>query len=70
MAAADQRKEWEALELLLGRVSSGGERSLALAEGRLAFDIQREDGTPLESVILGLGRFRQFLQFFGRRLDL
>ncbi|MDZ3831195.1 MAG: UPF0262 family protein [Sphingopyxis sp.] len=32
---------------------------LRVEEGRLVFDIGREDGTPLESVILGLGRFRR-----------
>lgn len=32
---------------------------LRVEEGRLIFDIAREDGTPLESVILGLGRFRR-----------
>ena len=33
--------------------------TIRVEEGRLAFDIYREDGTPLESVILGLGRFRR-----------
>ena len=32
---------------------------LRVEEGRLAIDIGREDGTPLESIILGLGRFRR-----------
>lgn len=32
---------------------------LRVEEGRLVFDIEREDGTYLESVILGLGRFRR-----------
>src|SRR3546814_12600018 len=32
---------------------------LRVEEGRLVFDIGREDGAPLESVILGLGRFRR-----------
>ena len=32
---------------------------LRVEEGRLVFDIAREDGTPLESVILGLARFRR-----------
>jgi len=32
---------------------------LRVEEGRLAIDIGREDRTPLESVILGLGRFRR-----------
>jgi uncharacterized protein (UPF0262 family) len=33
--------------------------SLRVEEGRLVFDVAREDGTALESVILGLGRFRR-----------
>ena len=33
--------------------------TIRVEEGRLAFDIYREDQTPLESVILGLGRFRR-----------
>jgi uncharacterized protein (UPF0262 family) len=33
--------------------------SLRVEEGRLVFEIAREDGTALESVILGLGRFRR-----------
>lgn len=33
--------------------------SLRVEEGRLVLDIQREDGTPLEAIILGLGRFRR-----------
>jgi uncharacterized protein (UPF0262 family) len=32
---------------------------LSVEDGRLAFAIAREDGTPLEAVILGLGRFRR-----------
>lgn len=32
---------------------------LRVEEGRLVFDVGREDGSPLESVILGLGRFRR-----------
>ncbi len=32
---------------------------LRVEEGRLVFDIGRADGTPLEAVILGLGRFRR-----------
>ncbi|MBY8823096.1 UPF0262 family protein [Sphingomonas colocasiae] len=32
---------------------------LRVEEGRLAIDIGREDRTPLESLILGLGRFRR-----------
>jgi len=32
---------------------------LRVEEGRLAIDIGREDRSPLESVILGLGRFRR-----------
>lgn len=32
---------------------------LSVREGRLALDIAREDGTPLESHILGLARFRR-----------
>lgn len=35
---------------------------LRVEEGRLAFDLGREDGTPLESVILGLGRFRRLIR--------
>ena len=33
--------------------------ALRVEEGRLALDLSREDGTPLESVILRLGRFRR-----------
>ncbi len=32
---------------------------LSVEDGRLAFAIAREDGAPLEAVILGLGRFRR-----------
>jgi uncharacterized protein (UPF0262 family) len=32
---------------------------LSVEEGRLIFAIAREDGAPLEAVILGLGRFRR-----------
>jgi uncharacterized protein (UPF0262 family) len=33
--------------------------NLSVEEGRLVLDIRREDGTPLEMIILGLGRFRR-----------
>ena len=33
--------------------------TLAVEEGRLAFHIKREDGTPLELLVLALGRFRR-----------
>ena len=33
--------------------------TIRVEDGRLAFDIKREDDAPLESVILGLGRFRR-----------
>ena len=32
---------------------------LSVQEGRLVIEIDRQDGTPLEAVILGLGRFRR-----------
>ncbi|HMO75756.1 MAG TPA: UPF0262 family protein [Sphingopyxis sp.] len=32
---------------------------LRVEEGRLVFEIGREDGSPLEAIILGLGRFRR-----------
>ena len=32
---------------------------LSVAEGRLVFAIAQEDGTPYETIILGLGRFRR-----------
>ena len=32
---------------------------LRVEDGRLIFEISREDGSPLEAVILGLGRFRR-----------
>ena len=32
---------------------------LSVQEGRLVIEIDRADGTPLEAVILGLGRFRR-----------
>jgi uncharacterized protein (UPF0262 family) len=33
--------------------------TIRVEDGRLAFDIGREDSTPLESVILALGRFQR-----------
>ncbi len=33
--------------------------SLSVEEGRLALAIAREDGTPLETLVLALGRFRR-----------
>jgi uncharacterized protein (UPF0262 family) len=33
--------------------------NLSVEDGRLSFAIAREDGTPLEVIILGLGRFRR-----------
>lgn len=36
--------------------------TLRIEEGRLAFDVAREDQTPLGSVILGLGRFRRTIK--------
>ena len=33
--------------------------ALSVEEGRLGIHIKREDGTPLESLILALGRFRR-----------
>ncbi|MEZ5655911.1 MAG: UPF0262 family protein [Sphingobium sp.] len=35
---------------------------LSTQEGRLVIEIDREDGTPLEAVILGLGRFRRAIR--------
>src|SRR3546814_17358660 len=32
---------------------------LRVEDGRLIFEIAREDGSPLEAIILGLGRFRR-----------
>jgi uncharacterized protein (UPF0262 family) len=32
---------------------------IRVAEGRLILDIRREDGTPHETLVLGLGRFRR-----------
>ncbi|MGB3320926.1 MAG: UPF0262 family protein [Sphingopyxis granuli] len=32
---------------------------LRVEDGRLIFEISRDDGSPLEAVILGLGRFRR-----------
>jgi uncharacterized protein (UPF0262 family) len=32
---------------------------LSVEDGRLAIALAREDGTPLEAIILGLGRFRR-----------
>ena len=32
---------------------------LSVEEGRLAIEIKRDDGTPLEVLVLGLGRFRR-----------
>jgi uncharacterized protein (UPF0262 family) len=32
---------------------------LSVQEGRLALDIRREDGSPLELIVLGLARFRR-----------
>jgi uncharacterized protein (UPF0262 family) len=36
--------------------------TLRVEEGRLAFDIAREDETPLESIILGLTRFSRLVR--------
>ena len=36
--------------------------ALSVEEGRLALRIEREDGTPLETHILGLGRFRRAIR--------
>ena len=36
--------------------------TLRVEEGRLVFDIHREDGNPLETVILGLARFRRAIK--------
>lgn len=33
--------------------------SISVAEGRLILDIRREDGSPHETLVLGLGRFRR-----------
>jgi uncharacterized protein (UPF0262 family) len=33
--------------------------NISVEEGRLILDIRRENGTPLEMIILGLGRFRR-----------
>jgi uncharacterized protein (UPF0262 family) len=33
--------------------------ALAVEEGRLAIGIRREDGTPLETLVLAMGRFRR-----------
>jgi uncharacterized protein (UPF0262 family) len=39
---------------------------LSVEEGRLRIDIAREDGSPLESHILGMGRFRRLIRdYFG-----
>jgi len=35
---------------------------LSTQEGRLVIEINREDGTPLEAVILGLGTFRRSIR--------
>ncbi len=35
---------------------------LRVEEGRLGFEISRDCGTPLEAVILGLGRFRRLVK--------
>jgi uncharacterized protein (UPF0262 family) len=35
---------------------------LRVEEGRLGFEISRENGDPLEAVILGLGRFRRLVK--------
>ncbi|RVT39469.1 UPF0262 family protein [Sphingobium algorifonticola] len=35
---------------------------LGVEEGRLVIDIGREDGTPLETIILGLARFRRAIK--------
>jgi uncharacterized protein (UPF0262 family) len=36
--------------------------TLRVEEGRLGFDIARDDGAQLEAVILGLGRFRRLIK--------
>lgn len=35
---------------------------LSVQEGRLIWDIRREDDTPFETIILGLGRFRRVVK--------
>ena len=35
---------------------------LSVQEGRLIWDIRREDGSPYETLILGLGRFRRAIK--------
>ena len=40
--------------------------ALSVEEGRLVMAIAREDGTPFETIILGLGRFRRPIRdYFG-----
>ena len=36
--------------------------ALRVEEGRLAIDIAREDGSPLETLVLGLARFRRAIR--------
>ncbi len=36
--------------------------NLSVEEGRLIWDIRREDGTPFEMLVLGLGRFRRIVR--------
>ena len=36
--------------------------SISVTEGRLILDIRREDGSPHETLVLGLGRFRRPLK--------
>ncbi len=35
---------------------------ISVADGRLILDIRREDGTPHETLVLGLGRFRRTIK--------
>ncbi len=35
---------------------------LGLVEGRLAFDVRRQDGTPINAVVLAMGPFRRLIK--------
>ncbi|MBO0710493.1 MAG: UPF0262 family protein [Acetobacteraceae bacterium] len=42
---------------------------LSIQEGRLAFDIRREDGTPLTAIVLALGPFRRLIKDYQLLVD-
>ncbi len=42
---------------------------LSIQEGRLVFDIRREDGTPVTAIVLALGPFRRLIKDYQLLVD-